>query len=302
MLLTLLLCATAAALQTFPSALVEFAPMTDTPVFEGAGPGHWDEHIRERGWILYEDNAYHLWYTGYRSGNKEIKKLCYAVSKDGMHWERHADNPIYDEKWTEDMMVLKVEDTYYMFAEGDGDRARLLTSTNRVDWTDRGTLDIRKANGKPLTPGPFGTPAAYFENGTWNLFYERNDEAIWLARSTDLKIWTNVQDTPVLECGPDAYDKAMIALDQIVKYEGAYYAYYHGLVPDTDPDEWTSAVAVSSDLVHWEKYPGNPIVRGDKSSPVLVQDGKGYRLYTMHPSVFVYGPPQADEAPSIPKQ
>ena len=172
-----------------------------------------------------------------------------------------------------------------------------MCSTDRVQWTDHGTLNIRQTNGKPLGPGPFGTPTAYFENGTWNLFYERNDEAIWLARSTDLKTWTNVQDEPVLECGPGAYDKAMIALDQIVKHEGRYYAYYHGLVPNTDPDEWTSAVAVSSDLVHWEKYPGNPIVRGDRSSPLLVHTGKECRLYTMHPSVFVYGPAQTGQLP-----
>lgn len=302
MLLPFLLVTNMAVCHLFPQPLVAFTPASDRPVFEGAGPGHWDEHIRERGWILYEDNAYHLWYTGYRSGRNEIKKLGYATSRDGMHWERHPDNPIYDQKWTEDMMVLKVADTYYMFAEGDGDRARLLTSTDRIHWKDCGTLDIRQANGKPLRPGPFGTPAAYFENGTWYLFYERNDEAIWLAQSTDLKIWTNVQDAPVLECGPEAYDKAMIALDQIVKYDGAYYAYYHGLVPDTDPDEWTSAVAVSTDLVHWEKYPGNPIVRGDKSSPVLVQDAKGYRLYTMHPSVHAYVPSCADEASVSSKQ
>ena len=37
------------------------------------------------------------------------------------------------------------------------------------------------------------------------------------------------------------------------------------------------AVAASADLVHWEKYPGNPIVGGDKSSPVLVPDGEAFR-------------------------
>ena len=47
-------------------------------------------------------------------------------------------------------------------------------------------------------------------------------------------------------------------------------------------------MAVSSDLVHWEKYPGNPIVEGDHSSPILVPDRDKYRLYTMHDQVWIY--------------
>jgi hypothetical protein len=287
---------TPVAALTFPPELVSFTPGKDNPVFEGAGHGHWDEKIRERGWIMHEDNAWHLWYTGYKGGKNEPKKLGYAVSTDGIHWQRHPDNPINPSDWIEDMMVVKEKDTYYMFAEGRNDEAHLLTSTDRTHWEEQGKLAINKANGEPIPPGPFGTPAAYYEDGTWYLFYERNDEAIWLATSKDLKTWTNVQDAPVLECGPGAYDKKMIAMDQVVKYDGVYYAYYHGLVPDTHPDEWTSAVAASTDLIHWQKYEGNPIVRGDKSSPVLVQDGTAYRLYTMHPAVRVYLNSQPDTA------
>ena len=55
-----------------------------------------------------------------------------------------------------------------------------------------------------------------------------------------------------------------------------------------DWHEWSSDVAVSKDLVHWKKYPGNPIVGNDKSSPIVVNDGKSYRLYTMHPEVNLY--------------
>jgi hypothetical protein len=54
--------------------------------------------------------------------------------------------------------------------------------------------------------------------------------------------------------------------------------------------EWTSNVAMSKDLIHWTKYPGNPIVKGDFSSPITVFDGKQFRLYTMHPSVCLYFP------------
>ena len=51
---------------------------------------------------------------------------------------------------------------------------------------------------------------------------------------------------------------------------------------------WNSNVAMSTDLIHWTKYPGNPLVEGDHSSPVLVFDGEKPKLYTMHPSVFKF--------------
>ena len=35
----------------FPRELVEFEPYAENPIFTGAGPGHWDVKIRERGWI-----------------------------------------------------------------------------------------------------------------------------------------------------------------------------------------------------------------------------------------------------------
>ena len=38
----------------------------------------------------------------------------------------------------------------------------------------------------------------------------------------------------------------------------------------------------------WKKYPLNPLVAGDRSSGVVVPDGKRYRLYTMHPDVRLY--------------
>jgi hypothetical protein len=43
--------------------------------------------------------------------------------------------------------------------------------------------------------------------------------------------------------------------------------------------------------VHWEKYPGNPIIRNNCSSAILVRTPQGQdRLYTMHPDVKVFVP------------
>ena len=94
--------------------------------------------------------------------------------------------------------------TYFMFAEGKNDIAHLLTSTDGRKWTDLGSLDIRKTDGTPISPGPYGTPTAWFENGTWYLFYERGDQGVWLATSKDLKVWTNVQGRPGHRHGPRA--------------------------------------------------------------------------------------------------
>ena len=282
---------TASAEDLFPPELVRFKAYKDNPVFIAQGDGHWDARIRERGWILREDDGYHMWFTGY-DGKRGLRMLGYATSPDGLEWTRYAGNPLDREHWIEDMTVVKRGDTYYMFAEGLEDRAHLFTSTDRVHWKRAGQLDVRKTDGTPIEPGPYGTPTAWLEKGTWYLFYERRDLGIWLATSKDLKTWTNVQDDPVMRPGPDHYDEHQVALNQIVKYKGRYYAYYHGASKYRTPMLWTTNVATSLDLMHWTKYARNPLLPAEenKSSGILVHDGRQYRLYTMHDQVHVHFP------------
>lgn len=276
--------------EDFPSELVDFVPYKGNPVFAGTGKDTWDRNIRERGYILREGDTWHLWYTGYNNDRSKTKYLGYATSPDGLNWARYPGNPIFDECWVEDVFVLKHGDTYYMFAEGLGDIPHMLTSKDRVHWRDHGGIDIRYTNGRPLSPGCYGTLTIHIEGQTWYLFYERRDIGIWLAASTDRKVWTNVQDEPVILPGPVSYDSRLVASNQIVKYKGKYYAYYHGLGNKQLWGGWTTNVAVSEDLVHWKKYPKNPILLENKSSGILVHDGRQYLLYSMHPDVRVHYP------------
>jgi sucrose-6-phosphate hydrolase SacC (GH32 family) len=272
-------------------ALVAWKPIPENPVFTGTGRDTWDRKIRERGYILVPDDAtYHLWYTGYAADRPTTMSLGHARSFDGIHWVRDSANPIFTGDWVEDMCVVRQDGTYYMFAEGRNDIAHLLTSPDGLKWTERGPLDVRKADGSPISPGPYGTPAAWFEDGTWYLFYERGDLGVWLATSKDRKVWTNVKDDPVIAMGPEPYDKSAVAVNQIVRRGGYYYAFYHAN-SERPWKDWTTCVARSRDLVHWEKYPGNPIIRNNCSSAILVRTPQGQdRLYTMHPDVKVFVP------------
>jgi hypothetical protein len=274
----------------FPRELVDWVPYADNPLFAGTGRDTWDREIRERGFILREGDAWRLWYTGYDSSRGETKALGYATSPDGLRWTRHPKNPVFDGVWTEDVFVLKHGGVYHMFAEGVNDVAHRLTSADGVRWEERGRLDVRKRSGEPISAGAYGTPTVWVENGTFHLFYERDDKGVWLATSTDLRVWTNVRDEAVIALGPEAYDRHAVALDQVVRYRGRYYGVYHANADPQWKGPWTTCLAASDDLVRWEKYAGNPVIRSDDSSGILVNDGRLLRLYTMHPAVKLWLP------------
>jgi beta-1,2-mannobiose phosphorylase / 1,2-beta-oligomannan phosphorylase len=274
----------------FPKELVDWVPYDKNPLFAGTGGENWDREIRERGFILREGDAWKLWYTGYDSRKSETKSLGYATSPDGLVWTRYPGNPIFNGVWTEDVFVVRHGGIYQMFAEGVNDVAHRLTSPDGIHWEEKGPLDIRRKSGEPISPGPYGTPTVSIEDGTFYLFYERDDKGIWLATSKDMGVWTNVQDEPVIALGPEAYDRHAVALNQVVRYEGRYYGVYHANADPEGKAPWTTCLAVSNDLVRWAKYAGNPVIPSDDSSGILVDDGQRLRLYTMHPAVKLWLP------------
>jgi hypothetical protein len=272
----------------FPPELVNWRPHPANPVFTAKRAGDWAVKIRERGWILREGDGFHLWFTGYDGTRDGLKRLGYATSRDGIRWTPSTKNPLSGKHWVEDMMVVKCRGTYYMFAEGaDDNHAVMLTSKDRVRWEWQGPLDVRLADGKRRTREPCGTPTAWCHEGEWYLFYERLDRGAWVAQTNDLdsRIWINVQDAPVLRPGPQEYDKHLIALDQVIAYRGVNFAFYHGT---SDGQTWNTNIARSTDLVHWEKYAGNPIVGDNKSSGIVIAVDGGLRLYTMHDRIDAF--------------
>src|SRR5690242_17051271 len=174
----------------FAPEMVQFEPYQHNPVFTHGDSSAWDKKIRERGFILHEDSIYKMWYTGYQ-GDTSVLHLGYATSKDGINWQRYPGNPIFTDRWAEDMMVFKHDGKYHMYLEGYKDVAHMMLSDDGINWKDQGDLKIINTKGDTL-PGPYGTPTVFVDDGKWYLFYEINDEAIWAATSTDKIHWKNI--------------------------------------------------------------------------------------------------------------
>lgn len=265
------------------SALVNFKPAAGNPILQPGPPGSWDENIRERGWFMYENGMYHVWYGGWQGAYDHavpnLVKLGYAYSTDGINWTKYAGNPIYTQKWTEDIAVVKDGGTYYLYAEdentadGDGAVIDLYTSTDKINWTRYGT--VLAPTGNAWESSDVGTPTVWKEGHTWYMLYEglRNSIAgqVGLATSSDGKSWTRDAGNPVLANPHDA--QLDIAIDSIINISGVYYAYGHY---DTGGHKWVGAMLASTNLTAWAIYPDHSSFF---NSPVIVDNGVNYLLY-----------------------
>jgi hypothetical protein len=262
----------------FPDELTRFAELAGNPIMTWQDEAAWDAQQRERAWIVREGpSRWRMWYGAAPKGERRMR-LGHARSTDGLTWIRDGDAPIVD-AWTEDPMVLIHDGEYHLFAEGESDRTVHYASRDGLSWVRLGVVSVRQADGTPISPAPFGTPTVFLWDNTYYLFYERLDDGIYVATSHDLEVFTNVTDWPVIPVGPNDYDELQVALNQIIAYRGAFYAFYNGLGRRAP---WTVHIARSYDLVHWHKWSGNPVLPPSlrRTSGFVVHDGERFRLYT----------------------
>jgi predicted GH43/DUF377 family glycosyl hydrolase len=94
------------------------------PVLEPGG--EWEQHSIMCPHVLYDvkSGLYKMWYSG--GSNHEPDAIGYAVSKDGIHWEKYPQNPMFtcvpENLWEQYKVcacqVLEYKGYYYMFYIG----------------------------------------------------------------------------------------------------------------------------------------------------------------------------------------
>lgn len=103
---------------------VHFERVKNTPVLEPEHP--WEKNAVMNPSVIWDDECsmYKMWYSA--GEQYEPDAFGYAVSRDGIHWDKHSSNPIFsadsNSMWEQHKVggcqVFKLDDWYRMFYIG----------------------------------------------------------------------------------------------------------------------------------------------------------------------------------------
>lgn len=211
--------------------------------------GEFDSHAVDCAFPFYYDGVYYMTFVGW---DKIGYQTGLASSTDLMNWHK------------EGLILPRGPEgavTQY--------NAALTCIMRDKDLFGQGAL--MKINGRYV-----GTYHAYPAPG-----YETGPAAIGLCYSDDLRNW-EVHD-PVLYSKDGAeWESGGLYKSWLMEHAGTYYLFYNA--KNRGDGGWLeqTGVAMSPDLIHWERYPENPILPvGEKGS----FDDR----FASDPCVFQYG-------------
>jgi predicted GH43/DUF377 family glycosyl hydrolase len=134
--------------------------------------------------VIWDSTSY-IWRMWYSGGQQyEPNAIGYATSKDGLHWEKYAENPVLSPdariEWEKDRVtaaqVIYWKGWYYAFYIGfrDIDHAQIGLARSK----DGITGWVRHAGNPIVRPTPGGwdadacyKPFAVYSDGSWRLWY-----------------------------------------------------------------------------------------------------------------------------------
>ena len=176
--------------------------LKDKPILTSIEKHEWEKAAVFNAATIYEDGKVHLFYRASNnkfildtekpeSKNKFVSSIGYAVSEDGIHFQRF-DKPVLvgetpQEAWgVEDPRITKLDGKYYMLYTGFGGR----------DWLDfrismAWSEDLKNWEGHRVVLDEPNKDAALLPekiNGKYVLFHRRMPD-IWIACSEDLVNW-----------------------------------------------------------------------------------------------------------------
>ncbi len=212
---------------------------SDKPILSPKPQNEWEAAAVFNCGAIYDNGLVHLIYraTNISSGGQEgayINSLGYAVSKDGIHFNR-LEQPILpndvpqEARGPEDPRIVKIGDIFYMLYTGYGGRFDedyricLATSKNLIHWERHGVMLEEPNKDASLFPEKL--------NGRYAMFHRRHPD-IWIAYSHDLNHWED--HTIVMKALPESrWENNKIGISgPPIKTSTGWLLIYHGVSKD----------------------------------------------------------------------
>ena len=227
-------------------------------------PGTWAEDWIANETVIQVGQEYFMYLDGKVGAVEQIGVARAPLeSFDPAGWTEYEGNPVlkngpkgYDHVSVLDPSVLWFQDRlwmYYTGLSGPPDRICLALSDDGLNWA--------KHEDNPLMSGR--CPHVVLKDDTLYMFYLTYNEDggydVRLATSTDGVHFDRYGKEPILPRPEEgAWDWFSIVTTRIFLEDGVYNMLYAGDAERVDEPRGFG-LATSTDLVHWQKYEGNPI-------------------------------------------
>jgi len=255
---------------------------------------------------LYQKNDYYYaTYTGY---DGESYRCGLLRSEDLLNWERLGiildvgKEGDFDWGSAGGGVVFKLKGEFYMFYTGyplkgyenGPGKIGLALSSDLFHWRKIGMV-LKPDEMFEWEAGGLYQPFPLLHSGRFYLFYNaKNNEASWteqigvaFCRSESLLKWEKYPGNPVLQVGPPgSWESRFVSDPWITMMEGKWHMFYYGF----DGVHAQDGLAVSCNLIQWEKSPFNPILRKGEAGSydethahkpcVVSKGGVYYHFYT----------------------
>ena len=217
--------------------------------------------------VVLVDGTHRLYYCGSRGEvDERVFRMGLSTSEDGIRFERHPDTPVLD--FGEKPSVL----TPTFLRSGDGHaltedgRFRLwFSSTSFPPGIVHTIHETSSADGVVWgTPSSAQVKGAYAptvlkDGDRYLMWYTDVSSEPWkfrFAESSDGHSW-QVHSDPVLVVD-QGWEHNRLVYPTVLKRDDTFMMWY-GSYSGLDPMRTAIGFAVSTDGLHWEKHPGNPV-------------------------------------------